>query len=62
MKNNKLNTYFGTISVVAREVGLKVVVGTVKIDLTEGKNNHTFSWGATAHLKLNRYDTQNNKN
>ncbi|XP_062852801.1 inter-alpha-trypsin inhibitor heavy chain H2 [Trichomycterus rosablanca] len=54
MKNNKLNTYFGTISILAKEVGLKVVVGTNRINLMEGKNNHTFSWGATAQLTFNR--------
>ncbi|KAF4079575.1 hypothetical protein AMELA_G00179680 [Ameiurus melas] len=54
MKNNKLNTYFGTISIYAKGVGLKVVVSTSKIDLMEGKNNHSFSWGATTNLILNR--------
>lgn len=55
MKNNKLNTYFGTISIYAKGVGLKVVVSTSRIDLMEGKNNHSFSWGATANLILKRY-------
>ncbi|XP_053506175.1 inter-alpha-trypsin inhibitor heavy chain H2 isoform X2 [Ictalurus furcatus] len=54
MKNNKLNTYFGTISIYAKGVGLKVVVSTSRIDLMEGKNNHSFSWGATANLILKR--------
>lgn len=54
MKNNKLNTYFGTISIYAKGVGLKVVVSTSSIDLMEGKNNHSFSWGATANLILKR--------
>lgn len=55
MKNKKLNTYFGTISIYAKGVGLKVVVSTSSIDLMEGKNNHSFSWGATANLILKRY-------
>ncbi|XP_017349727.1 inter-alpha-trypsin inhibitor heavy chain H2 isoform X1 [Ictalurus punctatus] len=54
MKNKKLNTYFGTISIYAKGVGLKVVVSTSSIDLMEGKNNHSFSWGATANLILKR--------
>ncbi|MCI4388978.1 hypothetical protein PGIGA_G00092290 [Pangasianodon gigas] len=54
MKNNKLNTYFGTISIYAKAVGLNVVVSTSRIDLIEGKNNHSFSWGATANLILKR--------
>ncbi|KAM9467432.1 inter-alpha-trypsin inhibitor heavy chain H2 [Clarias gariepinus] len=54
MKNNKLNTYFGTISIYAKELGLNVVVHTNRIDLIEGKNNHSFSWGATTYLNLKR--------
>ncbi|XP_060758969.1 inter-alpha-trypsin inhibitor heavy chain H2 [Neoarius graeffei] len=54
MKNNKLNTYFGTISIYTQAVGLNVVVSTSRIDLLEGKNNHSFSWGATANLILKR--------
>ncbi|KAI5617774.1 inter-alpha-trypsin inhibitor heavy chain H2 precursor [Silurus asotus] len=54
MKNNKLNTYFGTISISAQEIGLNVVVSTNRIDLLEGKNNHSFSWGATAKITLTR--------
>ncbi|MCJ8743223.1 hypothetical protein PDJAM_G00091400 [Pangasius djambal] len=54
IKNNKLNTYFGTISIYAKEVGLNIVVSTSRIDLMEGKNNHSFSWGATANLILKR--------
>ncbi|XP_036433153.1 inter-alpha-trypsin inhibitor heavy chain H2 [Colossoma macropomum] len=54
MKNNKLNTYFGTISIYSEDAGVKVVVRTSRIDLMEGKNNHSFSWAATAKLNLNR--------
>ncbi|KAG7320253.1 hypothetical protein KOW79_016106 [Hemibagrus wyckioides] len=52
MKNNKLNTYFGTISIYAKAEGLNIVVSTSRIDLIDGKNNHSFSWGATANLIL----------
>ncbi|XP_072530252.1 inter-alpha-trypsin inhibitor heavy chain H2 [Salminus brasiliensis] len=54
MKKNKLNTYFGTISIYSEAAGVKVVVGTSRINLVEGKNNHSFSWAATANLNLNR--------
>ncbi|TSK13145.1 Inter-alpha-trypsin inhibitor heavy chain H2 [Bagarius yarrelli] len=50
MKNNKLNTYFGTISIYVKAVGMNIVVSTNRIDLKEGKNNHKFSWGATTNL------------
>ncbi|XP_067248388.1 inter-alpha-trypsin inhibitor heavy chain H2 [Chanodichthys erythropterus] len=54
MKNNKINTYFGTISIYSKTDGVQVIVGTNRIDLMEGRNNHSFSWGATAELMLNR--------
>uniref|UniRef100_A0A4W4G796 Inter-alpha-trypsin inhibitor heavy chain 2 n=1 Tax=Electrophorus electricus TaxID=8005 RepID=A0A4W4G796_ELEEL len=54
MKNDKLNTYFGTISVYSRAAGVKVVVSTNSISLMEGRNNHSFSWGGTAELSLHR--------
>lgn len=62
MKNNKLNTYFGTISIYTKAVGLNIVVSTSRIDLLEGKNNHSFSWGATANLILKRYKNVHLKN
>nr|XP_055045710.1 inter-alpha-trypsin inhibitor heavy chain H2 isoform X3 [Misgurnus anguillicaudatus] len=52
MKNNKINTYFGTISIYSRTNGVQVIVGTNRIDLMEGRNNHSFSWGATTELML----------
>ncbi len=55
MKNNKINTYFGTISMYSKTHGVQVIVGTNRIDLMEGKNNHSFSWGATVELALNGY-------
>uniref|UniRef100_A0A8C1XUH1 Inter-alpha-trypsin inhibitor heavy chain 2 n=1 Tax=Cyprinus carpio TaxID=7962 RepID=A0A8C1XUH1_CYPCA len=54
MKNNKIDTYFGTISIYSKTHGVQAVVGTNRIDLMEGRNNHSFSWGATAELVLNR--------
>uniref|UniRef100_A0A8B9HNZ0 Inter-alpha-trypsin inhibitor heavy chain 2 n=1 Tax=Astyanax mexicanus TaxID=7994 RepID=A0A8B9HNZ0_ASTMX len=54
MKKDKLNTYFGTISIYSEAAGVKVVVGTSGIKLMEGKNNHSFSWAATTNIKLNR--------
>uniref|UniRef100_A0A671LKG9 Inter-alpha-trypsin inhibitor heavy chain 2 n=1 Tax=Sinocyclocheilus anshuiensis TaxID=1608454 RepID=A0A671LKG9_9TELE len=50
MKNNKIDTYFGTISIYSKTHGVQVIVGTNRIDLMEGRNNHSFSWGATAEL------------
>uniref|UniRef100_A0A8C2CTF6 Inter-alpha-trypsin inhibitor heavy chain 2 n=1 Tax=Cyprinus carpio TaxID=7962 RepID=A0A8C2CTF6_CYPCA len=50
MKNNKIDTYFGTISIYSKTHGVQAVVGTNRIDLMEGRNNHSFSWGATAEL------------
>uniref|UniRef100_A0A9J7XVH3 Inter-alpha-trypsin inhibitor heavy chain 2 n=1 Tax=Cyprinus carpio carpio TaxID=630221 RepID=A0A9J7XVH3_CYPCA len=59
MKNNKIDTYFGTISIYSKTHGVQAVVGTNRIDLMEGRNNHSFSWGATAELVLNRYQKTN---
>ncbi|XDV25234.1 hypothetical protein PO909_029186 [Leuciscus waleckii] len=54
MKNNKMNTYFGTISIYSKTDGVQVIVRTNRIDLMEDRNNHSFSWGVTAELILNR--------
>ncbi|XP_026065700.1 inter-alpha-trypsin inhibitor heavy chain H2-like isoform X1 [Carassius auratus] len=54
MKNNKIDTYFGTISIYSKTHGVQAIVGTNRIDLMEGRNNHSFSWRATAELVLNR--------
>ncbi|KAI7791891.1 putative inter-alpha-trypsin inhibitor heavy chain H2 [Triplophysa rosa] len=54
IKNNKINTYFGTISIYSKTDGVQVIIGTDRIDLMEGRNNHSFSWGATAELMLSR--------
>uniref|UniRef100_A0A672S3W6 Inter-alpha-trypsin inhibitor heavy chain H2-like n=1 Tax=Sinocyclocheilus grahami TaxID=75366 RepID=A0A672S3W6_SINGR len=52
MKNNKIDTYFGTISIYSKTHGVQVIVGTNRIDLMEGRNNHSFSWGATAEVTI----------
>ncbi|KAM4615178.1 inter-alpha-trypsin inhibitor heavy chain H2 [Polymixia lowei] len=49
-KGNKLNTYFGVISIYYQPEGLSVVIGTDHIALADGKNNHSFTWGATADI------------
>ncbi|XP_059367396.1 inter-alpha-trypsin inhibitor heavy chain H2 [Carassius carassius] len=54
MKNNKIQTYFSTISIYSKTDSVQVIVGTDRIDLMEVKNNHSFSWGATVELALNR--------
>uniref|UniRef100_A0A673IC08 Inter-alpha-trypsin inhibitor heavy chain H2-like n=1 Tax=Sinocyclocheilus rhinocerous TaxID=307959 RepID=A0A673IC08_9TELE len=59
MKNNKIDTYFGTISIYSKTHSVQVIVGTNRIDLMEGRNNHSFSWGATAELVLDRYQKTN---
>ncbi|XP_030629348.1 inter-alpha-trypsin inhibitor heavy chain H2 isoform X2 [Chanos chanos] len=58
MRDNKLNTYFGTITVSHKPTGVRVDVGTTQIDVTEGKNNHSFSWADTATLLLNRVNIE----
>ncbi|KAM9328088.1 inter-alpha-trypsin inhibitor heavy chain H2 [Pholidichthys leucotaenia] len=47
---NKLNTYFGTIAVYYQPEGVSVTVSTDSITMTDGRNNHTFTWGATAKI------------
>lgn len=50
MKKNKLNTYFGVISVYYQPDGVSVTVGTDSIAMTDGRNNNTFTWGATTEI------------
>ncbi|XP_063073765.1 inter-alpha-trypsin inhibitor heavy chain H2 [Engraulis encrasicolus] len=50
LQNNKLKTYFGTIGVFYRTEGVRINVRTDRIDLMEGNNNHSFSWGDTADI------------
>ncbi|XP_040002803.1 inter-alpha-trypsin inhibitor heavy chain H2 [Xiphias gladius] len=47
---NRLNNYFGTISVYYQPDGVSVTVGTDGIGMTDGRNNHSFTWGATAEI------------
>lgn len=48
---NKLNTYFGTISVYYQPDGISMTVSTANIDMSDGRNNHTFSWSTTADIR-----------
>ncbi|KAL0962832.1 hypothetical protein UPYG_G00346100 [Umbra pygmaea] len=50
----KVNTYFGTISVFSQPDDISVSVSTDSIHLTHGNNNHSFSWRATADITQNR--------
>uniref|UniRef100_A0A8C4INA3 Inter-alpha-trypsin inhibitor heavy chain 2 n=1 Tax=Dicentrarchus labrax TaxID=13489 RepID=A0A8C4INA3_DICLA len=50
MHKNKLNTYFGTISVYYQPDGVSVTASTVGIAVTDGRNNHSFTWGATSEI------------
>lgn len=50
MLKNKLNTYFGTISVHYQPDGISVTISTVRIDMTDGTNNHSFTWATTAEI------------
>uniref|UniRef100_A0A8C7R0W0 Inter-alpha-trypsin inhibitor heavy chain 2 n=1 Tax=Oncorhynchus mykiss TaxID=8022 RepID=A0A8C7R0W0_ONCMY len=53
-EKEKVNTYFGTISVFYQPDGIRVSVTTDRIDLTDGMNNHSFTWGATADITQDR--------
>ncbi|KAL4659317.1 inter-alpha-trypsin inhibitor heavy chain H2, partial [Arapaima gigas] len=50
LKNNKLNTYFGTISIYYKPSGLRVDVSTEKVSLINRKFQHSFSWASTANI------------
>lgn len=50
MQGNKLNTYFGTISVYSQPEGVGVTVSTTGINVTDGRNDHAFSWASTADI------------
>ncbi|KAK2859127.1 hypothetical protein Q5P01_003747 [Channa striata] len=51
---NKLKTYFGTISVYYLPDGVSVIIGTDRIAMNHGRNNHSFTWGATAQIDQDR--------
>uniref|UniRef100_A0A4W5L0A9 Inter-alpha-trypsin inhibitor heavy chain 2 n=1 Tax=Hucho hucho TaxID=62062 RepID=A0A4W5L0A9_9TELE len=53
-EKEKVNTYFGTVSVFYQPDGIRVSVSTDRIDLTDGRNNHSFTWGATADITQDR--------
>lgn len=53
LQNSKLKTYFGTVGVFYRTEGVMVTVRTDRINVVEGKNNHSFSWSGTAHINTN---------
>uniref|UniRef100_A0A8C8FH53 Inter-alpha-trypsin inhibitor heavy chain 2 n=1 Tax=Oncorhynchus tshawytscha TaxID=74940 RepID=A0A8C8FH53_ONCTS len=53
-EKEKVNTYFGTISVFYQPDGIRVSVTTDRIDLTDGRNNHSFTWGATVKKYISK--------
>ncbi|KAM6895234.1 inter-alpha-trypsin inhibitor heavy chain H2 [Xenentodon cancila] len=46
----KLSTYFGIISVYYKPEGVSVTVSTDQITVTDGRNNHSFTWEPTTEL------------
>uniref|UniRef100_A0A7N6A1B1 Inter-alpha-trypsin inhibitor heavy chain 2 n=1 Tax=Anabas testudineus TaxID=64144 RepID=A0A7N6A1B1_ANATE len=48
--NSKLSTYFGTISVDYQPDGVSVTITTDMIAMSDGSNNHSFTWAATAEI------------
>uniref|UniRef100_A0A7N8Y473 Inter-alpha-trypsin inhibitor heavy chain 2 n=1 Tax=Mastacembelus armatus TaxID=205130 RepID=A0A7N8Y473_9TELE len=53
VSTKKLNTYFGTISIYYQPDGVSVTVSTSSIALSDGRSNHSFTWGATAEITQN---------
>ncbi|XP_054480296.1 inter-alpha-trypsin inhibitor heavy chain H2 isoform X2 [Anoplopoma fimbria] len=47
---SKLKTYFGSISVYYQPNGVSVTVNTDSVAMTDGRSNHSFTWGATADI------------
>ncbi|XP_075900272.1 inter-alpha-trypsin inhibitor heavy chain H2 isoform X2 [Nelusetta ayraudi] len=45
---NKLQTYFGVVSVYNQPDGISVTVGTSGVAVDDGRTNHSFSWSASA--------------
>ncbi|XP_010899627.3 inter-alpha-trypsin inhibitor heavy chain H2 [Esox lucius] len=54
VEKENVKTYFGTISVFSKLDGIMVTVSTDRIQLTDSKHNHSFSWGATADITQDR--------
>ncbi|CAL9682755.1 unnamed protein product [Knipowitschia caucasica] len=50
LHKNKLNTYFGSISVYSQPEGVSVTASTDNITFTDERNSHVFSWDATADI------------
>ncbi|KAK7891843.1 hypothetical protein WMY93_023806 [Mugilogobius chulae] len=50
LHKNKLNTYFGTISVYFQPDGVSVTTSTENITVSDARNTHVFSWDATTDI------------
>ncbi|KAG7225533.1 hypothetical protein INR49_004939 [Caranx melampygus] len=50
IQKGSFKTYFGVISVYYQPDGVSVTVGTDSISMTDGRNNHSFTWAATAEI------------
>uniref|UniRef100_H3D523 Inter-alpha-trypsin inhibitor heavy chain 2 n=1 Tax=Tetraodon nigroviridis TaxID=99883 RepID=H3D523_TETNG len=50
MRANKLDTYFGTISIFYRPGGVGVTVGTAGVQVTDGRSNRSLAWAATSAI------------
>ncbi|KAJ0057033.1 hypothetical protein NL108_000873, partial [Boleophthalmus pectinirostris] len=50
LHKNKLNTYFGTISVYFQPEGLSVTASTENITVSDERHSHVFSWEATTDI------------
>lgn len=55
MKDNKLNTYFGTISIYYRPLGVRVDVSTEQITVIDGEDNHAISWTPATNATFSGY-------
>lgn len=49
-QKDKLDTYFGTISAYYQPDGIGVTVSTARIDVTDGRNNHSFAWASSTEI------------
>lgn len=50
---NKLQTYFGVVSVYYQPDGISVTVGTSGVAVEDGRTNHSFGWSASAGFSRN---------
>lgn len=53
-QKNKLDTYFGTISIYYQPDGISVTVSTAGIDVSDGRKNHSFTWASRAEITQDR--------